>query len=196
MARPLVAIDLGGVVVDVRPLAVDGIAAAQVEHAFFGHQDGGLTEHAQVSLGLLPAELWLERVAKRLQRSPAELENAWRQRISIDEGAADLLRVLADADTVVWSNTDPIHFQQVATWLPAAMTNDATRSLSCEIGQLKPAPDFFEKALARLHRRPTMFLDDRPENVNAARAAGIEAALVKGATQALHQVRRLFADAL
>lgn len=48
---------------------------------------------------------------------------------------------------------------------------------SYEVGARKPAPEYFERVLARAGLRPSelLFVDDRPENVAAARALGIPA---------------------
>jgi putative hydrolase of the HAD superfamily len=48
---------------------------------------------------------------------------------------------------------------------------------SCDLGRTKPSADYFEEVvrLARLERRRTLFIDDRLENVEAARRCGLRA---------------------
>lgn len=54
---------------------------------------------------------------------------------------------------------------------------------SFAIGVRKPAPQYFERVLARIGLAPEqlLFVDDRPQNVDAARALGIPAAVFTGA---------------
>lgn len=54
--------------------------------------------------------------------------------------------------------------------------------VSCEVGCSKPQAAIYELTLARLGARPaeTLFVDDREENVAAARALGLQALLFAG----------------
>ncbi|MCI4327744.1 MAG: HAD family phosphatase [Thermoplasmata archaeon] len=56
---------------------------------------------------------------------------------------------------------------------------------SCYTGHRKPEPAAFRTALGILHRTPTeaVFVDDRPENVAAARQLGLHAILARDPTQ-------------
>jgi putative hydrolase of the HAD superfamily len=75
-------------------------------------------------------------------------------------------------------------------WLAAF----SPRLFSCHFRMVKPEPAIFEAALRRLGAEPAevIFLDDRPANVGAARAVGIEAELFEDAAQ----VDRLTAEAV
>ncbi len=61
---------------------------------------------------------------------------------------------------------------------------------SCYAGVLKPDPEFYTGALRRFGLRPDqcLFIDDRPENVEAARALGISAILYTEAPDAIARV--------
>jgi HAD superfamily hydrolase (TIGR01509 family) len=193
MARPLIALDLGGVVIDVAPLVIEGVPPAVLEQAFFGHEHHGAPEHVQVSLGRLPASMWLGRVAGRLDRPTAEIDAAWRGRLALATGADALFDALGDAEVVIWSNTDPVHFAHLAPWLPPALTANERHALSYELDALKPGAGYFAAALGRLARPPVLFVDDTPANVDAAHAAGVTAALARGPLEALEHVRRALA---
>ena len=58
--------------------------------------------------------------------------------------------------------------------------------VSHEIGYLKPASEAFEVALGGMQLRPSevLFLDDGQRNVDAAKALGMEAQIVKGPDEA------------
>lgn len=194
MAPPLIALDLGGVLIDVAPLQLAQVGAPDLDHAFFGHTHDGRPEQEQVALGALAVGEWLATVADRLGRPPEEIETAWRSRLTLADEAHELIEALADVDVVLWSNTDAAHFAHLAAWLPTAWAAERRRALSFEIGALKPAAAFFERALDRLDGAPTLFVDDKPANVAAARAARVRAELAKGPVAALRHVRRALAD--
>lgn len=72
---------------------------------------------------------------------------------------------------------------------------------SCFLGAAKPKPEFFEKTIAKLgcHASNVLFLDDRAENVEAAKRAGLNAMVffgVDGAISLQHQLAGfgVFAD--
>lgn len=62
--------------------------------------------------------------------------------------------------------------------------------LSYEAGVMKPDPEIYEQAIARAETSPTriFFVDDRQENVDAARSAGMQAVLYRGVGPLMHQL--------
>lgn len=64
---------------------------------------------------------------------------------------------------------------------------------SCFLGAAKPRPEFFEKTIAKLgcHASNLLFLDDRAENVEAAKHAGLNAMVFFGTDGALSLERQL-----
>ncbi len=64
---------------------------------------------------------------------------------------------------------------------------------SSEIGKIKPEAEIFDLLLSRCALRPsaTLFIDDMPENVSAARQAGIEAVRYTDAHQLARQLAQL-----
>jgi glucose-1-phosphatase len=86
----------------------------------------------------------------------------------------------------VWivSNTNEVHFDFIRAHY-AALRYATGFVLSHEVGCAKPDPRIFEIALESAGTRPqeTLFFDDMQENIDAARAMGIEAFLFEGKEQ-------------
>ncbi|MDD5805455.1 HAD family hydrolase [Blautia sp. HCP3S3_H10_1] len=64
---------------------------------------------------------------------------------------------------------------------------------SCEVKQIKPDADIYETLLSRFGLKPeeSVFLDDRPENCEAARALGIHAIQFHDLKQAAKELEKL-----
>lgn len=73
------------------------------------------------------------------------------------------------------------HLVNENRWLPAF----DHMTFSCDVGVMKPAAGIYHHCLAGVGREPgeCLFLDDRPENVDAARALGLHAVQFHSATQ-------------
>jgi glucose-1-phosphatase len=78
---------------------------------------------------------------------------------------------------ILLSNTNEIHFEYVASRYPI-LQHIEERVLSYRVGCMKPDPRIFELAVQRAEVPPNkiFFTDDRSENIEAARRAGIQAA--------------------
>jgi len=99
----------------------------------------------------------------------------WNSILSIDDDMAHFVGELATTHTlVIASNTDAIHFAYSLEHFPALKAFDR-HFLSCEMGLLKPDPAYFHHVLYGLWASPAncIFIDDRPDNVRAARNLGI-----------------------
>jgi HAD superfamily hydrolase (TIGR01509 family) len=182
-AAPLdaVAFDLGGVLVDVDKPALSealGRALADVERAFFRDD-----LHDRFNSGAIAAASHFERAARELSLGTGDVVAAWRSLVRPREGAAELVE-RTHVRVTVWSNTDEIHTEVLSAQLPARLWRSA--ALSWEVGAAKPAHAFFGAAVARLRAAPerVLFLDDREDNVAAARAAGVRAERVRSLEEA------------
>jgi FMN phosphatase YigB (HAD superfamily) len=76
----------------------------------------------------------------------------------------------------VVSNTNRMHFNYIATHY-SFLRHFRGYVLSHEVGALKPEPSIFSHALrrARAHPYESLFVDDQPANVDAARRMGLDA---------------------
>jgi FMN phosphatase YigB (HAD superfamily) len=99
----------------------------------------------------------------------------WRGVLSENPPMLEFGREIAQRyDTFLWSNAGKLHIPWVYEQFPALqfLKGDA---VSCYLGAVKPNRTFYERALAKHDLRPeqVLFVDDRPENVAAAREMGI-----------------------
>jgi HAD superfamily hydrolase (TIGR01509 family) len=109
-------------------------------------------------------------------------------------GVRDALRRAREHVPVhVLSNTDPVHVAHILETFPWIGEADGM-ILSYEEGLLKPDPRFYDRALARTGLDPAtvVFVDDREENVLAARDAGMGAVRVPDEATFAGLVERLW----
>ncbi|WP_405942705.1 HAD family hydrolase [Streptomyces sp. NBC_00207] len=95
----------------------------------------------------------------------------------VDHRTVDLLGLLADRGIVLGllSNIPEdlaVLYEATQPWLERF----AVRGLSCRIGSAKPEPAAYEWCIRELGLPPgeILFVDDRPENVHAARRLGLQ----------------------
>jgi glucose-1-phosphatase len=93
---------------------------------------------------------------------------------------------------VLLSNTNEIHFDYVNRRYPI-LKHIEEHLLSYQVGCMKPDPQIFEVAIQRAGVSPAeiFFTDDRKENVEAARKAGIQAIQFESETQLIRDMRLL-----
>lgn len=94
--------------------------------------------------------------------------------------------------TAILSNM-PLDFRNYlpvgVTWLPEFDHH----TFSCEIRVIKPDPKIYEHSISGLGVEPAqaLFLDDRVDNIAAARSAGLEAVLFESTEQALKDCSKI-----
>ncbi len=108
---------------------------------------------------------------------------AWNEIIRDDvTGMAGLIgRVQERCATAMLSNTSTVHFEKAERdCLTVGMIT--RRFLSFEIGAAKPAPEIYSHVIRELQTDPAqlLFIDDLQENIDAARAAGMNGHLFTG----------------
>ena len=100
-------------------------------------------------------------------------------------------RLVERCDVTIASNTNPLHFEHLERSFPI-LKRLPRRALSFELGAVKPGRAFFERALKIAERSASecLFVDDREENVQGARAAGIDAAVFRSESGLLADLSR------
>lgn len=129
----------------------------------------------------------------RLNVSTNEFEGLWNSLFLpeplLSEGF--LLSLKRDYRLLMLSNTNEIHFEFIWDNYPL-VRHFEDRLLSYELGCLKPEPSIYRLAIDRSGVLPQeiFFADDRPENVEAARAAGIQATRFESEKQLKRALRQ------
>jgi putative hydrolase of the HAD superfamily len=173
----VVAFDLGGVLVDVQKghLAALGDAPT-IDDAFHGDA------HDALSTGQLSGTAFAARAAGVLAVELEVARAAWARVVSwLPGGRALLSSCAARITTHVWSNTDPLHWSVLGPAIDGVVARVAT---SFALGVAKPDRRFFARALAGAAPERVLFVDDRLDNVEAARELGIRAVRCDGVDEA------------
>ncbi len=117
----------------------------------------------------------------------------WSSVIEPNHDIAPLVEKLAGRYRLsIGSNTDALHWRR-GIQVQGIHRRFESPILSFEIGCCKPDIEFFEKGLRLLSAAPQecVFMDDREENVEAARSAGIHAIRFLSRQQAEAELRTL-----
>lgn len=128
--------------------------------------------------GLISVEAYWREVARALHVTNSEIEQLARDYFSgdrLDEALIEYIRGLRKAGHVVGLlSNDSIELRDKLRTLGIAGLFDPL-VISAEIGVMKPGAAAYEAVLKHLGRAPSqvVFVDDREENVAAARALGI-----------------------
>ena len=167
MSIRFVALDLGGVLVDVD---LQHIRATYNHAALFA-------KHDALSEGALAEADFISDAASRMNVDAATLRDDWCRVVKPSRGSQALLNQLRVPSTA-WSNTDPMHAAALAS---LSCLNDRA-ALSFAVGAQKPQRAFYQAARSKLPFAPSeiLFVDDREENVGAARSMGVCADVVRG----------------
>ncbi len=184
--RPLHVFDLGGVLVDVdferfvqAVLARDsGAEPARLRAFCAGPRKLALDRGRVTPLAFLDA---LVRELAPAAGPADSLLDAWTDIFLPVPRTAEVLGSLA-ARSELWllSDTDPAHFARILDDFPC-VRGFHRFLLSYVRGMVKGEPGAFEPLVEQAHAgRRLRFYDDRPGNVDAARAAGLDAQLFVG----------------
>ena len=183
--RDIAVFDLGGVLIEWDP--------RHLYRKLFGDDEAAMDDflarvcspqwHAQQDLGKATAAACAELAAEH--PGQAEMINAWAVRneemlAGVISGSVEVLAELRAAGTACYalSNMEKESFQRRLQLYDFLSWFDGCFISSFE-GVMKPDLEYFERALARFGLSPAdcLFIDDRAQNIEAARSLGIPAVL-------------------
>ena len=173
---PVVALDIGGVCLSLRHDEV----ARELGHESFrdllrNHPES-LADALAHEMGRIDTDLFVERMAQRLQLARDEFLRWWNSMLGTEiSGMAELVRDLRTAGfrPAFFSNVGNLHFPALLPML--SFSNLVERGiLSYEIGVMKPEPEAYEAFETQIcgGGTPALYLDDREENIEGARSRG------------------------
>jgi FMN phosphatase YigB (HAD superfamily) len=154
-----------------------------VDAAFYGDN------HDALATGAIDADAFVAAAAAALAAHGDDVDagavrDAWARVVAWRPGGPALLAACAaQITTWVWSNTDLIHWSVLGSAIDGVVARAVT---SFGVGALKPDPAFYRRALAGtgVDAGDVLFVDDRADNVAAARALGIDAVVVTSVGEA------------
>ncbi|MCX7007846.1 MAG: HAD family phosphatase [Kiritimatiellaeota bacterium] len=171
---------------------------AVCSEAFFGliRRDPSMAEYES---GQISTREFFNRFAMQTgyRGTLEEFRDTWLDIFSENTPMIEFGRELAQTLNVyAWSNAGEMHFPWIYERFPSLnfFKGDA---ISCYLGAVKPNRAFFERALARCELRPeqVLFVDDRPENVEAAREYSITTVQYTAPTETIAAMRAILAGA-
>ena len=197
MSYDVVLFDLGGVVVDVESDRLV-LRAAQLLGRPFDEVQAAVYHKellAPFELGRIGARAYYEGLKAKLM-IPWTFEQfvrAWndifRENLEVTELIA---RLHKRHKLMALSNTNELHLHYIKTMFPSLAILDGWVA-SCEVGFCKPDPEIYRVALKRAGVRPhaAVYVDDRPELVEAGRSLGLKAIRFESGRQLQEELRAL-----
>jgi HAD superfamily hydrolase (TIGR01509 family) len=194
-ARLALVLDLGGVVLELdfpRFSRELGLGSERDAEAVLRKLDGWKLYDA-FERGTIAEADFFTHLATRLRttRSRDELLAAWntvfRQTVP---GVEPLLTELAGkVPLYILSNTNVAHIRYAVAQFPVLALFQKILT-SYDLGARKPEPEIYRRMLGAIQRRPNeiLFIDDRQDNVLAARAVGLQAELCLNSGTRLREI--------
>lgn len=168
--------DVGGVLVNdtVRQKLGDLAAKYRIDPDRLDRERGELRPH--VDLGLVAESAFWYEILSACGVSPEPSDADLADYITVDEEVLDLVRQCRNRGmkTAIISN-DSAELSGLRRKHFGADSLFDVVVISAELGVKKPDPDIFREALDRFHAEPCecLFIDDAPENIEAASRAGM-----------------------
>jgi putative hydrolase of the HAD superfamily len=146
-------------------------------------------------LGRITPRAYYEGLKARLKLhwTYEQFVRAWNDIFTEDQGVAWLLGRLRERYRLLAiTNTNELHINHMRAMLPSLSLFEALIA-SCEVGLRKPDPQIYLLALERAGARPheAVYVDDRPELVDAARSLGLAGVRFEDSRQLEHDLRQL-----
>jgi len=181
MVYELVMFDIGGVAIDFETdrllLHVSQLAGRSFEDVQRVVYEDGLL--LAFELGRITPQAYYEGLKQRLRLSWTyeQFERAWNNIFNENRTVTDLMqRVRKRHKLLALTNTNILHLDYLRKHFPSLSVFDHWIA-SCDVGLRKPDPQIYLLALKQAGVRPqaAIYIDDRPELVEAGRGAGLTA---------------------
>lgn len=189
MLYALVIFDIGNVVVEVASdkliHEVSQLVGEPVEHVKkVVYNDEHLVPF---ELGHVSATVYYKSLKKTLKLpwSYEQFVSSWNAIFKENADVTQILHRLSKHHKLIaLTNTNRLHLEHIKAAFPSlSVLNDWVAS--CEVGLRKPDPAIYQLALerARVFARDAVYIDDRPDLVEAGRSVGIKAICFKNSRQ-------------
>ncbi len=197
MSFEVVLSDLGGVVVECESDRLVFQVSRLLGRTFEEVQ--GAVYHEELllpfELGRITSEAYYAALKERLKLpwSYAQFVHFWNDIITEKREITQMLPELRKRRKLIaLSNTNVLHLEHIQRRFPSmALFDDWVAS--CQVGCRKPAPEIYELALKRAGVPPqaALYIDDRPELVEAGRTMGLTAVRFENRAQLERELHRL-----
>ena len=195
MGYTLVISDLGGVVVEFN---ADQIVhqMAQLLGRSFDEVQAAVYDKALLlpfELGRISPQAYYAGLQRSLKLSWTfeQFTRAWNNIFTENRGVTDILgRLRKRHRLIALSNTNTLHVEYIKRSFPSLGFFEHWIA-SCDVGLRKPDPQIYALALERAGVRPSqaVYIDDRPELVEAGRAVGLTAIRFESSAQLEQELR-------
>ncbi len=181
MLHELVIFDLGGVVVDVESDRLVHQVSQLAGRSFDDVRAAVYDEELLLpfELGRINATVYYEGLKQRLNLTWTyeQFVRTWNGIFTEKQDVTQIIQRLHKRHKlIVLSNTNELHLRHIKAMVPSlAVFSDWVAS--CDVGLRKPDPEIYLLALRRIGVRASMavYIDDRPELVEAGRGVGLTA---------------------
>jgi len=197
MTYDVVMLDLGGVALEVESDRLVHQVAQLINKTFEEVQRAIYDEELLLpfELGRIAPQTYYEGLKKRLRFSWSyeQFFRAWNGIFSENRDVTELMRRLRKRHKLLaLSNTNVLHLAHIKSNFPALSIFDHWVA-SCEVGMRKPEPEIYAFAAKQAGVRPAaaIYIDDRPELVEAGRSAGLKAIRYENGEQLIQEFRAL-----
>jgi len=197
MTYEVVMLDLGGVALEVESDRLVHQMAQRIDKTFEEVQRAIYDEELLLpfELGRIAPQAYFEGLKKRLRLSWSyeQFVRAWNGIFNENQDVTQLMpRLRKRHKLLALTNTNVLHLAHIKTAFPALSIIDQWVA-SCEVGMRKPEPEIYAFAAKQAGVRPqaAIYIDDRPELVEAGRSAGLKAIRYESGEQLIREFRAL-----
>ena len=146
-------------------------------------------------LGRISPQAYYEGLKTRLSLSWTyeQFVRSWNDILTENRDVVAILRRLHQRYRLIaLSNTNELHINHIRTSIPSLTIFDDW-VVSCDVGFRKPDPEIYSIALQRggVRAQSTIYVDDRPELVDAGRAVGLAAIRFENSQQLEGELRAI-----